>query len=350
MEKRIDAGRGGQRPGASQVRRVRQPAAAAFVAASAALAGVGVIAPAAAQAPAWPAAAIHFIIPQPPGGSVDLISRYVADKLRERLGQPVLAENTAGAGGAVGVARLAKSKPDGYTIGFGNSATHTINPFLSAATTYDPVNDFTHIALINEYVNVLLVSPKSPVRDVKELVELSKKRPGGLSYGSSGIGASNHLTGELLARTTGGRFLHVPYKSVPAALTDLQGGRVDFTFNALESSTGFLADGSLKALATTGRTRHALAPDLPTVGESYPGFVVQGFMGIFAPAGLPRPIAERLNAEIGAIMLSADAKERLAKRGFSPRTSTPAELQQRVKDDGAHWKSLIDAAGIKVSE
>jgi len=296
----------------------------------------------------WPLAPIKYIVPFPPGGATDVISRHLGEKLRDRLGQPVVIENVGGAGSAIGVARVAKAVPDGYTIGLGNTASHTIIPWLSATAPYDPAADFSPITIINEYVNVLVVHPKVPARNVRELVALAKSKAGDMTYASSGNGASNHLSAELLARVAGVRLTHIPYKGGAPALVDVRAGQVVFMFDTIGTSMPMIRAGTLRALATTGRTRDPFLPDVPAVAESYPGYEVAGFMAVFGPAGMPKNIINRLNTELAAIIRSPEMKERLAQLCFNPRSSTPDDLAQRVRKDGAHWKALITSAGIKL--
>jgi tripartite-type tricarboxylate transporter receptor subunit TctC len=303
--------------------------------------------PCAAQTLVWPAAGpIRYIVPFPPGGSTDLISRHVVEDLRVRLKQTIVVENVGGAGGTLGLSRLAKSKPDGYTIGFGNSSTHTINMHLTISPPYDPVLDFAPVAIINEYVNAVLVTPKLGVTDIKGLVALSKTRPGGLSYGSSGVGTSLHLSGELLTHMSGGRFVHVPYKAFPNIATDILGGRLDFTINTVEISVPFIKDGAMRALGTTGKTRSRMLPEVPTVGEGLPGYDMTGFMAVFAPPKTSSAIVGRLNSELVAILTAGEMRDKLLAQGFTPQASTPDELLQRIKSDSARWKTVIEAAGI----
>ena len=297
----------------------------------------------------WPNAPLRYIVPFPPGGSTDIISRQLGERLRERLGQPVVIENIGGAGSAIGVSRVAKATPDGYTIGLGNTASHTIIPFLSSTSPYDPVADFSPISIINEYVNVLVVHPKIPVSNVRELVALNKSRVGGLTYASSGNGASNHLSAELLARVAYVRMTHVPYKGGPLALVDVRTGQVDYMFDTIIGSMAMIKSGSLRALATTGRTRDPYLPKVPAVAEFYPGYEVAGFMAVFGPAGMPKAVIDRLNSELATIIRSPEMTERLTQLYFNARTSTPDELSQRVRKDGAHWKALIASAGIKLN-
>ncbi|MES1976680.1 MAG: tripartite tricarboxylate transporter substrate binding protein [Pseudomonadota bacterium] len=300
-----------------------------------------------AMAQDWPSQPIKYIVPFPPGGATDIISRPLADKLRERLGQAVVIENIGGAGASIGVGRLKQAKADGYTIGLGNSASQTITPHLLAKVPYDPLSDFTPISMLTEYANVLVVSAQSPVRDMKEFLALAKSKPNGLSYGSAGSGSSNHLSSALLGQATGLPFTHVPYKGSSAAMTDLMGGQVDWMFATISEIKPFVQAGKMRALGISSKTRDALLPDVPPIADTVPGYEVVGFMGLFAPAKLPPAITARLSSEVNAILKSPDMVERFAAQGMRARTSTPDELAARVRRDHAMWKTVVTAAGIK---
>ena len=300
-----------------------------------------------AMAQDWPSQPIKYIVPFPPGGATDIISRPLADKLRERLGQAVVIENIGGAGASIGVGRLKQAKADGYTIGLGNSASQTITPHLLAKVPYDPLSDFTPISMLTEYANVLVVSTQSPVRDMKEFLALAKSKPNGLSYGSAGSGSSNHLSSALLGQATGLPFTHVPYKGSSAAMTDLMGGQVDWMFATISEIKPFVQAGKMRALGISSKTRDALLPDVPPIADTVPGYEVVGFMGLFAPAKLPPAITARLTSEVNAILKSPDMIERFAAQGMRARTSTPDELAARVRRDHAMWKAVVTAAGIK---
>ncbi len=300
-----------------------------------------------ALAQEWPSRPIKYIVPFPPGGATDIISRPLADKLRERLGQPVVIENIGGAGASIGSTRLKQAPPDGYTIGLGNSASHTITPHLLAKLPYDPISDFMPITLLTEYANVLVVSAQSPAKDMKQFLALARSKPEGLSYGSAGNGSSNHLSSALLGQMTGLPFTHVPYKGNNAAVTDVLGGQIDWMFATISEIRPFLQSGRLRALGISTKTRDALLPDVIPIADTVPGFEVLGFMGLFAPAKLSPAIAARLNSEVIAILQSPDMVERLAIQGMRPRTSTQEEFAARVKRDHALWKSVVNAAGLK---
>ena len=300
-----------------------------------------------ALAQEWPSRPIKYIVPFPPGGATDIISRPLADKLRERLGQPVVIENIGGAGASIGTTRLKQAQPDGYTIGLGNSASHTITPHLLAKLPYDPMSDFIPITLLTEYANVLVVSAQSPAKDMKQFLALARSKPEGLSYGSAGNGSSNHLSSALLGQMTGLPFTHVPYKGNNAAVTDLMGGQVDWMFATISEIRPYLQSGRLRALGISTKMRDALLPEVMPIAEMVPGFEVLGFMGLFGPAKLPPAISARLNSEVVAILQSPDMVERFAVQGMRPRTSTQEDFAARVKRDHALWKSVVNAAGLK---
>ena len=301
----------------------------------------------AAAQPAWPNRPIRYIVPFPPGGATDVISRPLLELVREELGQPVVVENVAGAGGSIGVARIARAAPDGYTIGLGNTGAMTVNPSLSAEAGYDPLKDFTPISLLTEYDNILLVPAASPVRSLRELVERAKARPNGVSYASAGIGSSNHLSAELLASATGVSLLHVPYRGSAQALADLMGGRVDFMFDVASTAMPTVRGGQTRAIATTGRTRHPLLPEVPTISETLPGFETVGWMAVFAPRGLPDTIRDRLNAAFTRALARPELAARLQELGYAQSSSTPDALAARVAADLALWGGVIRAANIK---
>ena len=295
----------------------------------------------------WPAQPIKYIVPFPPGGATDQISRPLAEKLQERLGQPVVVENIGGAGASIGVSRLKQAAPNGYTIGLGNSASHTITPHLLAKSPYDPLTDFTPIAMLTEYANVLVVSPQLPVKDMKEFLALSRSKAGGLTYGSAGSGSSNHLSSALMAQLAGLRYTHIPYKGSGPAIADVVAGHTDWMFATISEIRPFLQGGRLRALGISSRTRDSLMPELAPIADTVPGFEVVGFMGLFAPAKLPPAIAARLSSEVNKILTSPDMVERFTAQGMRARASTQEELAERVKRDYALWKSVMDSAGIK---
>jgi len=297
--------------------------------------------------PAWPTRPIRYIVPFPPGGATDVISRPILEIVREELGQPVVVENISGAGGSVGVARLARAAADGYTIGLANTGTMTVNPAMSTDAGYDPLTDFTPISMLTEYDNILLVPASSPVRSLRDLLDRARATPNGVTYASAGIGSSNHLSSELLGRSMGVQWLHVPYRGSAQALADLLGSRVDFMFDVASTAMPTLRGGQTRAIATTGRSRHPLLPEVPTIGESEAGFEIVGWMGVFAPRGLPDAIRDRLNAAFVKALSRPELIQRLGELGYAQRSSSPQELTQRVASDVALWGGVVRAANIR---
>jgi len=295
----------------------------------------------------YPSKPIHLVIPFPPGGPTDIIGRALGQKLGEALGQPVIVENRGGAGASIGSDAVAKSAPDGYTLLVGTTGSHTINPALYAKLPYDPVRDFAPVSLLATYGNVLVVSPKLPVKNVRELIELARAKPGEVTFGSAGNGASNHLSGELLASMSGVRMQHVPYKGSAPALIDVMGGQVSFMFDILSTSLPQIKAGTVRAIAFSGSTRSPLIPDVPTVAESgLPGYEVVGWFGLFAPAGTPREIVNRLNAETVKILKLPEMKEKLT--GYDPAPSTPEQFAAIIKADTALWAKVVKESGAHV--
>ncbi len=299
------------------------------------------------RAQAWPAQPIKYIVPFPPGGATDAISRAVADRLQERLKQPVIVENIPGAGAAIGTARLRQAAADGYTIGLGNSASHTITPHLNLKAGYDPITDFTPISMLTDYANVLVVATTSKATNMKEFLAWGRSKPGGLLYGSAGIGSSNHLSAALLAHKTGLSMTHIPYKGSSAAMTDLLGGQVDWMFSGLSEAFPFVQDKRLRVIGVTSTVPDPLVPSVRPIGETVPGYEMAGFMGVFAPAHLPAPIAARLTSEVRAILQLPEVAQKFESQGLRVKSSSSAELAARVKKDHALWKIVIAEAGIK---
>jgi tripartite-type tricarboxylate transporter receptor subunit TctC len=307
-----------------------------------------VSAPALAQN--WPSKPVIVVLPAVTGGPVDVITRSVSDRLRERLGQPFVVENRPGAGGTIGTASVARAAPDGYTLLFSIDPPVVVNPALFEKVPYDPVKDFAPVAMIGDGGdNLLLVPGDSPAKTVQDLVDAMRKDPSKANYTSSGNGGPGHILGELFKREAKFDAQHVPQKGAPPALTDLMAGRMGFAFLPVGLVRGHLQGGKVRALAVAATKRNPLVPDLPTVAESgYPAFQpVHWFVVALAPAGTPRPIVDRLNAEIRAITVSADFKPLLDRQGLVPGTLTPAELGERIRKDYAYWSSVIKQLNIK---
>ena len=294
---------------------------------------------------AYPSKPIHLIAPFAPGGALDLIARGVAAKLTESLGQPVVVENRAGASGAIGSEVVARSTPDGYTILLGATTTHGINPaFNPKSLPYDAVKDFTPVSLVATIPHALVVNAKSPVNSVQDLVQLGKQRS--LNYGSAGNGSPHHLAAELFKSLTGIQAVHVPYKGSGPALADLMAGNLDFVSVEYTAAEPHIKSGKLKALALAAKER-VPGIDLPTVAEAgYPGFVVTSWYAIFGPAGMPKPVTEKLSAAIHKAVTETDLRDRLKGLGTTPIGSTPEELADFQRKDIALWTRVVKTAGI----
>ena len=301
----------------------------------------------------YPAKPIKWIVPFPPGGPTDSFSRPVAQKLSQLVGQPVIIENIAGAGAAIGTERLTKSAPDGYTVALATAGTHAINPHLyGTRLQYDALKDFSPLTLAVKYVNVLVVNPVVPAKTVGELVAYAKANPDRVTFGSAGNGSTNHLSGEVLKYVTGAPMQHVPYKGSAAALTDVLAGNLTFMFDILVTSLPQARGGKLRALAVTSATRSPFAPDTPTMAESgIKGYSDAGadlWFGIVAPAGLDRGIARTLNQRLIEALRSPEIRERLSAQAFELWTSTPEEFARVIRTDYEKWRRIVKASGARV--
>lgn len=296
----------------------------------------------------WPNRQIRMIVPLPAGASVDVIGRLVAAKLGERLGQTVVIENRAGASGAIGSDAVAKSAADGYTLGMATTTTHVTNAIVNSKLVYDPVKDFTAVAMVGVVPYVLSVSPKLPVKDVRELIALAKSKPGALNYSSVGLGSVAHLGTELLANMTGIKLNHVPYRASSQAVIDLAEGRIDITFGTLGSSLPLIRDGKVKALAVTTARRASQAPDVPTLIEAgVPGFEMSLWFALVGPANLPKPIAARLNKEVNAIMTDPAVIKGLDLQAMQPDPIAIERMDDLIRNDLTRWRAIAAKAGVK---
>jgi tripartite-type tricarboxylate transporter receptor subunit TctC len=301
------------------------------------------------HAQAWPSKPLRFIVPYPPGGPVDVSARLLAPKLQAALGQPVVVENKPGAGGNIGMDALAKSAPDGYTIGMGAIATHAINPALMSNVPYDPLRDFIHLTLVVQVPNVLVVNNDVPAKSVAELVALAKAKPGKLDFGSGSTGSTGHLAGELFKQMTGTYMVHIPYKGAAPAVADLLAGRVHFMFDNLASALPRIKAGQVRALAVTTLMRAPALPELPTLDESgLKGFDMTTWWGVMGPAKMPEAIATRLNAEILKAMDAPDVKERLRAMGMEgTAVRSVAQFRDFVAAEAKLYAKLVKASGAK---
>ncbi len=300
----------------------------------------------AADAPSYPSKPVRVIAPSSPGSGVDIVTRLVAQKLGAGLGQQVVVENRAGAGGNLGAEVVVRAPADGYTLLMATPS-HSINPALYRKLNYDTLRDFAPVSLVMTGQYVLVVHPSLPAKSVKELVALAKARPGQLNYASAGNGNATHLAGELLKSLAKVDIVHIAYKGSGPALVDLISGQVHFMFPNLVNSLPHIASGKLRALAVTGTKRAGAAPEIPTLVEAgVPGYSVTSWYGMLAPVGTPQAVVSRLNGELGKILRSPDVKERLAGQGADPAGGTPEEFLAFLKEEIAKWGKVVKGAGI----
>jgi tripartite-type tricarboxylate transporter receptor subunit TctC len=300
-----------------------------------------------AQAPgALPKGPITLVVPFAPGGATDVVSRLVAQKLSIRIARPVIVENVAGAGGAIGAAKVAKAVPDGNTLLMGTVATHAIQPLSTPPAPYHPQRDFTPISLVATVPNVLLVSKSTKAQNVKELIALLKAQPGQMTYGSSGVGTPPHLSGELFKSMTGTDMGHVPYKGGGPAMADTIGGHIPVLFDVLTGAASHIRANSVRALAVTTAKRSPSFPDLPTMAEAgVPGYETYTWNAVFGPAGLPAPMVETLSRELQAVVAEADVQAKLKELSADPVGSTPQVLAELVRSENEKWGPIIKSIG-----
>jgi tripartite-type tricarboxylate transporter receptor subunit TctC len=298
----------------------------------------------------YPNRPITLIVPFPPGGSTTIVARIVAEKMSEALGQQIVIDNRAGAGGTLGTRSAARSAPDGYTIALAYTATIAIGPSLYPNVGYDPRKDFAAIGQIGTAPSVVVVHPSVPARSINDLIKLIKDS-GTYQYGSPGVGTVNHLTTELFAYTAGLKMTHIPYKGTGPALNDLIGGHIPLMFVPIPAAHGNVAGGKLRALAVTTAQRSKLMLEVPTISETgLPGFDVALRYGFVAPAGTPRPIIDRLNKELRAALASEEVIRRLAIDGAEPLSSTPEEYAADIDREETKWSQVVKAIGLRVTE
>lgn len=306
------------------------------------------LAPLLAFAQPYPDRVVRLVVPFPPGGNTDVVGRVVADRLGPLLGQNVIIENRAGAGGAVGAEAVAKSAPDGYTLLLGSGSTHGTNPAVVKSLPYDAVKDFAPVGLIGRYALVLLANPAVPAHDVPSLIAYAKKNPGKLNFGSYGQGSANHLPMELLKAMTGVYIVHIPYRGAAASLAGLMAGEVHITLDGLGSSIAHIRSGKVKLLGTGGPQRLPSAPDAATISEtSAPGFEAGSFFGLFAPAGTPAAAIATLNAALQKALAAPELRARFAAFEYEVAGGTPEELGRLVAAEVAKWRKLIQDRNLK---
>ncbi|MGE5093513.1 MAG: Bug family tripartite tricarboxylate transporter substrate binding protein [Betaproteobacteria bacterium] len=318
-----------------------------FLMQCAAIAGAAAV-PATAQ-DAYPAKPIRLIVPFPPAGGTDTLSRAISQSITANTRWTFVVENKPGAGGNIGLDALAKSSPDGYTIAMGQTANLAVNPALYGSMPFDPLKDFAPIALLSSQPLILVVDAKSPYKSLAELVAAAKENPGRINMASAGNGTIGHIGGELFQRRAGIKLTHVPYKGAGPAVTDMMGGNVDCFFGNSQSVGGLVTGGRLRPLAATSPKRIPNFPNVPTVAElGYPGFEAATWSGLLAPAGTPAAIVSKLNAEANKALGSNEMKQKLAEDGSTPMGGTPQQFAEFIRSEHAKWGAAVRDAGIKL--
>ena len=313
------------------------------------LAAIALVAPPMAGAQAYPSRPVKLVVPFPPGGSLDIAGRLIAQRLTEMWGQAVVVENKPGAGGNIGADFVAKSTPDGYTILLGALSTHAVNPNLYAKMPYDAVKDFAPITLIATTPNVLVVNAATPVGNVREFIAWTRANPGKLAFGSGSNGSAGHLAGDLYKVDTGTDAVHIPFKGGAPATQALLAGDTQFMFDNLANAMAQVKAGKLKALAVTTAERSKLVPELPTMAEAgLQGFDISTWYGLFAPAGTPTAIVAKWNADVTKILTTPDMRAKLMADGAEPAPDTPEQFAQMISRELAKYARIIKASGAKV--
>jgi tripartite-type tricarboxylate transporter receptor subunit TctC len=289
----------------------------------------------------YPNKPIRLVVPFPAGGATDIFARTLSQKLGEKLGTTFVVDNKPGAGGAIGADIGAKAPPDGYTLLLATTSTHSIGPAMTPKLPYDTVRDFTPIAHVGDAPSIMLVPNSSPAKTVREWIDYAKKNPDKLNYASSGNGTIVQLTAELFKSQAGVSVTHIPYKGTALALPDLNSGKIDLLFDALPTGMPYVRDGRLRALGVTSLKRSPLAPDLPTVAETLPGFESNTWFGLYGPKALPADLVARINSAANDALADPDLRDKLARLGIEPTASTPQQFAALVAADAAKWKKII---------
>ena len=302
--------------------------------------------PAAAQEN-WPQRQVVVVVPFTAGGTTDMFGRIFAQHMQAKYNQPFVVENKAGAGGTVGAAAVAQTAKDGYTLLVGTASTHAIAPYVYKRLPYNPETDFQPVSLFAQLPNLLVVSPKMPVKTFPEFVDYLKKNSGKLSYGSSGVGASNHLPAEMIANITGSKMAHVPYRSSGDIMNAIAGGHIDLTFDNMTLAWPQAEAGTVRAIAVTSKDRSPTAPDVPAIAETIPGFDVATWHGLFAPAGVPRSIVDKIAADVKAIYSMPDVQAKLKAVGAVAAPNTPDEFTMFSAAERNKYRDIVKASGIE---
>jgi putative tricarboxylic transport membrane protein len=299
----------------------------------------------------YPTRPVSVIVAQPPGGGTDIIARIIAQQLSVQLGQPFVVENRAGAGTVVGTAAAANATPDGYTLLTGLSANMAVNPSLFVHLSYDPIRDFTPVGMLAEFPFVVVVNNNFAAHSIKDLIAMAKAKPGEINFASGGNGTGQHLSTELFELETGIKMTHVPYRGAAPAYTDIMSGQTPVFFDNLSSALGQIKGGSVRALAVTGKERSPLLPDVPTVAESgVPEYAYTVWFGLWAPKNTPKPIVEKLYAEVQKALADPKVKERIAADSGVPMNMPLADIEPFVKGEIAKWADVVKRAGIAIQQ
>jgi len=303
-----------------------------------------------AQASGYPDRPVHLVVPFPAGGGADSLARLIMPKVAHALGQPIVIENKAGAGGNVGAELVAHAAPDGYTLLYGTNGTHAINPSLYRNLAFDPVRDFIPVSRMTEIAAMLIVNTKLPVNSTAELIQYARAHPGKLNFASAGNGTTSHLAGELFKTQAGIDIVHIPYRGGALAMTDLIGGQVDMMIEVMPNASPQVAAGRVRGLAVSTAKRFPGAPDVPTIAESgLPGFETSAWDGVFVPAGTPQPIVQRLNAALRQALEDPELAAALLARGAQPAISTtPESFARFIATSAERWGQAVRASGAKV--
>ena len=296
----------------------------------------------------WPQRPVTIVVPFQAGGSADLVGRILQQRMQEDFGTPVVVENRSGAGGSIGAAYVAKTPNDGYTILLGTLSTNVLNGLIYGTLPYDPQRDFAPISLLVRLPNLLVVTPKTPVKTVPELISYLRANDGKLNYGSSGMGTSSHLSVVMFALATGVHMTHVPFRSTADELNSMMNGSVDLAIDSMTTLWPQAQAGTVRAIAATSEQRLASAPDLPTVGETLKGFSVTAWQGLFAPAGTPRPIVDKIAAEVKRVFEAPDVVTTLTKVGGEPAPLSPDAFEGFIESERPKWREVVKAAGVHV--
>ncbi len=315
---------------------------------SVALAAAGLVGAAGASAQSYPARSIKLVVPFPPGGSTDVVARLLAQRLGDALKQAVVVDNKPGAGSVLGTDYVAKAAPDGYTLVVAANSSIAPGPLMRSNMPYDPLKDFAHIAMIGSFPNGFMVRADHPAKTMQEFLTLARASPGSINYASAGIGTSGFLSGELLKQSARINMVHIPYKGSGPAIADLLGGQLDAIFEGLVTATSYTKSGKLRLLAITSERRSSVFPDVPALAEVVPGVSGAAWFGVSAPARTPAAVLERLQAEVLAIVQSADMRSRLAELGMTPLPYGSADYLAFIQNENRKWAPVIKTANVKV--